>query len=53
MVVSDLTASFLLARLIPATIPSYPDKGSSKEIKGNILGFEAVKSDGVDQVRSL
>jgi hypothetical protein len=41
MVVSDLTASFLLARLIPATIPSYPDKGSSNKIKGNILGFES------------
>jgi hypothetical protein len=40
----DLTTSFLLPRLIPATIPSYLDKGYSNKIKGNILGFESMAS---------
>lgn len=53
MVVSDLTASFLLARLIPATIPSYPDKGSSNKIKGNILGFESTASAPRNETNSI
>lgn len=53
MVVSDFTASFLLARLIPATIPSYPDKGSSNKIKGNILGFESTASAPRNETNSI